>query len=301
MAKKLQGRKIKEQGKNLKPIIGKNQSFQMDSVVEPNEEVQLDFAGPLTDELNKDAYILVAIDKWSKFPTAKVVLNTTADIAIKFMLRYISNNGVPRRLRCNQAQTFREKKFQLFCNTINFKFFFVPVDDHRAIGVVERMIQTIKRRLGVMRIDPANTPYKLASDVAEIVKTLRITPHGVIKVSTFEAHMGRKPNTPLSNFATTSSPTNLNWENAKHACLDQKNLKKPPLPPKIMHDLQHWSEDEVSIKKRQTLQSQPIGTVKASNQTPGAKRKRNKAKNIDKLNNRYEGIQTLTDKTLAEA
>ena len=43
----------------------------MESVVEPNEEVQLDFAGPLPNELNRDAYILVAIDKLSKFPTAK--------------------------------------------------------------------------------------------------------------------------------------------------------------------------------------------------------------------------------------
>ena len=49
----------------------------MEPVVEPNEEVQLDFAGPLPDELNRDAYILNAIDKWSKFPTAKVVSNTT--------------------------------------------------------------------------------------------------------------------------------------------------------------------------------------------------------------------------------
>ena len=65
----------------------------MEPVVEPNEEVQLDFARPLPDELNRDAYILVAIDKWSKFPTAKVVTNTTADIANKFMQRYISNNG----------------------------------------------------------------------------------------------------------------------------------------------------------------------------------------------------------------
>ena len=103
-----------EQGKNLKPIIGKNHSFQMDSVVEPNEEVQLDFAGFLPDELNKDAYILVAIDKWSKFPTAEVVSNTTADVAIKFMQRYISNNGVPRRLRCDQAQIFRAKKIPTF-------------------------------------------------------------------------------------------------------------------------------------------------------------------------------------------
>ena len=63
----------------------------MEPVVEPNEEVQLVFAGPLPDELNKDAYSLVAIDKWSKFPTAKVV---SADVAIKFMQRYISNKGV---------------------------------------------------------------------------------------------------------------------------------------------------------------------------------------------------------------
>ena len=170
----------------------------MEPVVEPNEEVQLDFVGPLQEEFNRDAYILVAIDKWSKFPIAKVVTNTTADIANKFMQRYISNNKVPRRLRCDQAQTFRAEKFQLIRNTNNIKCLFAPVDDYRAIGVVETMIQTLKRRLAVMRIDKTNTPYKLASDLAEIIKTLRITPNSVTKTSPFEAHMGRKPNTPLS-------------------------------------------------------------------------------------------------------
>ena len=82
------------------------------------------------------------------------------------------------------------------------------MDDHRAIGVVERMIQAIKRSLAVMKIDQYNTPYKLASVVAEIIKTLRITLHGVTKTSPFEAHMGTKPNTPLSHIATNSSPNN---------------------------------------------------------------------------------------------
>ena len=109
------------------------------------------------------------------------------------------------------------KKFQLFCNTNNVKLLFAPVDGHRAIGVVERMFQTLKRRLGVMKFDRSNTPYKLASDVAEIIKTLRITPHSVTKISLFEAHMGRKPNTPTSNIATSSSPNNLTWESAKQA------------------------------------------------------------------------------------
>ena len=270
----------------------------MEPVVEPNEEVQLDFAGPLPDELNRDAYILVANDKWSKFSTAKVVSNTTADIAIKFMQRYISNNGVPRRLRCDQAQTFRAKKFQHFCNSNNIKLLFAPVDDHRAIGVVERMIQTLKRRLAVMRIDKTNTPYRLASDVAEIIKTLRITPYGVKQISLFEAHLGRKPNTPLSNIATNSTPNNLNWENAKHACLDRKNLEKPPLPAEIMHDLQRWSEDEVTVKKKGNLNTQLPKNLELpkspTQQTTGARHKVIELAK-DKLNVRYKGIQTTID------
>ena len=134
------------------------------------------------------------------------------------MQRYVSNNGVTQRLGCDQKQTFRAKKVQLFCNTNNIKLLFAPGDDHRAIGVVERMIQTLKRRLAVMKIDQTNTAYRLASDVAETIKTLRVAPHSVTKISPFESHMGRKPNTPLSNVATNSSPNNLNWESAKHAC-----------------------------------------------------------------------------------
>ena len=84
-----------EQGKNIKPMKGKNYSFQMDSVLEPNEEEQIDFAGPLPDDLNKDTYILVAIHKCSKFPTAKVASNTTADVAIKFMQQYVSKTEYP--------------------------------------------------------------------------------------------------------------------------------------------------------------------------------------------------------------
>ena len=102
-----------EQAKNLKSIIGKKHSFQVEPVVEPKEEVQLDFAELLSDELNKEAYILVAIDKWSKFPTAKVVTNTTADIAFKFMQRF-SNNGVPSKIRCDQTQSLELKNFNSF-------------------------------------------------------------------------------------------------------------------------------------------------------------------------------------------
>ena len=100
---------------------------------------------------------------------------------------YISNNGVPCRKRRDQAQTIRAKKFQLFRKSNNINLLFALVDNHRSIGVVERLLQTLKRRLGVITIDPNNTPFKIASSVAENIKTLGISPHGVKKIRPLEA------------------------------------------------------------------------------------------------------------------
>ena len=172
--------------------------------MEPNEEIQMDFAGPLPDENKKEVYILVGVDRLSRFPSAKVVTNTKADTIFRFMQTHIVNHGVPRSVRCDQAQGFRAKKFMLFCKKKSIvKFIFAPVDDHGSIGMVERLIRTLKLRLSVMKIDNRNVPYQRASDVAELNKFLRITPNATTKITPFEAQFGRKPNTPLSNIATS--------------------------------------------------------------------------------------------------
>ena len=82
------GKECKEQGKSFQSVLGKRHHAELEGV-EPNEEVQLDIAGPMPDDLNKDAYILVAIDIFSKNPTTKVVTKTTAGSAINFMQNYI--------------------------------------------------------------------------------------------------------------------------------------------------------------------------------------------------------------------
>ena len=71
--------------KNLKLISGKQHFTALDAVVEPNEEIQMVFAGPLPDENKKEVYILVGVDRFSRFPSAKVVTNTKADTIIRFM------------------------------------------------------------------------------------------------------------------------------------------------------------------------------------------------------------------------
>ena len=88
-----------------------------------------DFAGWMTEELNEDAYILVANDRFSKNPTTKVLSNTTSNTAIKFMQILLMKNGVPRRVWCDQAQIFRALLFQLYGKK-KHETFFAPVYDH---------------------------------------------------------------------------------------------------------------------------------------------------------------------------
>ena len=66
-----------------------------------------------------------------------------------------------------------------------------------------------------MIVDPNTTPYKLTSEIAELIKTLNLTPHAGTKLSHFEMHLGLKSQhigfairIPLRNsgFAFISSP-----------------------------------------------------------------------------------------------
>ena len=145
------------------------------------------------------------------------------------MQTHIVNHGVPRNIRWDQAQVFRAKKIMLYCKNNNIKLIFAPVDDHRSLGMVERLLRTLKSRLSLMKTDSRNRPYKIASNVAELIETLRLTPNATTKVTPFEANFGRKTNPPLSNLAKSPKSSNLSWENTKIACLDQKLLMKSAL------------------------------------------------------------------------
>ena len=59
------------------------------------------------------------------------------------------NYGVPRprKLRLDQARFLTCKKFEEFCSKNNFEQIYAPAHDHRAIGLVEHLIQTIKQQV----------------------------------------------------------------------------------------------------------------------------------------------------------
>ena len=61
----------------------------------PNEELQLDYAGPVLDSYDNSFYILVAIDRYSKYPSAMITRSTGGRKIVKFLISYIQQHSIP--------------------------------------------------------------------------------------------------------------------------------------------------------------------------------------------------------------
>ena len=76
-------------GKNAKYIILKISAKPLPLLTQPGQVFQLDYAGPLEDHKGKKIYLLVAIDRYSKFPSVKVTKSTGRKSTINFLRTYI--------------------------------------------------------------------------------------------------------------------------------------------------------------------------------------------------------------------
>ena len=185
-----------KQGKNLKPLKTKQNLGKLPTLEEPNEELQMDFAGPITFRNHVDNYyILVTVDRYSRFPTAQVYKNCDTSTALEYLEEYCKFHGIPRSLRCDQAQAFKSRDFNVHCKDNNIKLVLAPAGDHRATGMVERLIQTIKRKLGVMAIDPLWSSEDITTIVSNIIQNIRLIPNRITKI-TRSKHISAENQTP---------------------------------------------------------------------------------------------------------
>ena len=185
-------------GKNLKSIIPANKWAPLKLCKVPNEEIQIDFGGPIYNEKNQEIYFLACIDRFSKFPTAEVFDRANADNILKFLQEYVLLHGIPLTVRLDQARCQTGQQIKTFCSQNIIQLFQAPIHDHRAVGLVDRLIQTIKNRLACIKT-AARNQFNVKASIYSIIFQLRICRQKTINISPFEAHFARKANTPLSN------------------------------------------------------------------------------------------------------
>ena len=198
-------------GKNLKPIIPKSKWYPHKACQEPNEEIQIDFGGPILNDQDKDIYFLTCIDRYSKYPTVRIFEKANGANVVKLLRDYAYTHGIPRNKRLDKATCLVGKQVTTYCNENNINIIDAPIGDHRAIGLVERMIQTIKRCLSCMKAENKDK-FSTSKAIKQIISALRLTRQKNTEITPFEAHFGRTANTPLRNISTTPSSLNLTYE-----------------------------------------------------------------------------------------
>ena len=162
---------------------------------------------------------MACIDRYSKYPTVRIFEKTNGTNVVKFLRSYAYTHGIPRTIRLDQATCLVGKQVTNYCNENNIDILDAPVGDHRAIGLVERMIQTIKRRLSCMKAENKAT-FATSKAIKQIISDLRITKQKTTKITPFEAHFGRPANTPLRNISTSPSSLKLTYEKIINHYLD---------------------------------------------------------------------------------
>ena len=206
-----------------------------------------------------------------RFPHAETFNNCDTNTAIEYLESYCRLHGIPRSIRCDQAQAFKAKEFELFCKNRKIKLILAPAGDHRGTGMVERLIQTIKRRLAVLDVDPNWSTVTLANRVANIIENIKLIPNSTTKITPFEAHFGRKPNTEISNITTKPPKHNLTYKNITNTCLDKKILSQNALTMEEIWRRDGNSEDELDIRYRDNEAApKPIETTQATQPSTSA-------------------------------
>ena len=108
-------------GKNVRHLIPKNASRPVPLLTQPGQEVQLDYAGQLENHRGKNMYLLVAIDRFSKFPSVKVTKPSSGKCTVKFLRSYIDIHGIPELIGSNQFSGFKGKTLKMFCTELNIE------------------------------------------------------------------------------------------------------------------------------------------------------------------------------------
>ena len=194
--------------KNLATQIPSTEKNNLEILSEPNQEIQLDFAGPIKSKTRGDVYILVAVDRFRKCPTAQICKYTDSRLVLKVLTKYFSDNGTPQSIRTDNGSCFKSSEHKEFCNQENLKHIRCSPNLHTGTGQVERTIRTIKSLTRANMAD--GVTFEEGVNLAN--KTIRQTPHSKLNMTPFQMHFGRKPRTAITNLIGRPECGFSNWK-----------------------------------------------------------------------------------------
>ena len=178
----------------------------VEKLSEPGQEIQIDITEKLHNKnLSGGTQILIAEDRFNKWPTAKICkISGTKEVA-----NFLSSNfnGILATKTSDKGGTIFLKEYRQFCKHRNKEIEYCTCRMHTGIGVVERAIQTIKNQIIAIMEDG----LCITESVNRALRVMRFTIHTGLKIKPFELPHGRKPETELTNVVKDGKTYLSNW------------------------------------------------------------------------------------------
>ena len=163
-------------GKNIKPQLPMTEINYLPPVEKTKQEIQLDFIGPIRFKQRR-FYILLSIDRYSRWPAACICEAPTGKTAKNFLEQYITLNGLPQTIRTDKGTAFTGKEFREICKSLNIKLIYGTPYIHTPTGLVERGITTLKENLRTN----LEEGYNINEALSRSLNVMRTTVHSSMK------------------------------------------------------------------------------------------------------------------------
>ena len=99
-------------GKSIKPQIPMSEINYLPPTDKPNEEIQLDFIGPIRFKQRR-FFILISNDRYSRWPAACICEAPNGKTAKTFLELYFSLNAITQVIRTDKGTAFTGNEFDL--------------------------------------------------------------------------------------------------------------------------------------------------------------------------------------------
>ena len=162
----------------------------------------MDFGGPYPESVNGKKYVLVMIDKFSKYvELVATEKNDAATVVNAFNERIICRHGCPERLLTDNHRQFKNLALDAICHAFGcFKSYcskYYPQGD----GHVERFMRNMNDTLSIV-CDGALEEWD--SYIPGVQFAYNTTVHSVTGITPFFINHGREPRLPhMENYAAT--------------------------------------------------------------------------------------------------
>ena len=190
---------------------------------------------------------MIAVDRLSKWPTAKICKTSETKEVISFLSSNFYLYGITEKMRSDKGGAFISKEYRQFCKSRNIEIEYCTPRMHTGNGVVERAIQTIKNLI----IANMEDGLCLTESVNRALRVMRFTIHTGLKITPFELHHGRKPRTELTNIVKDGKTYLSNWSEMSISAPD-----RPKIPIYVGRDAEGEITNHIVMAKTKTEEKQ---------------------------------------------